>query len=242
MKNKKKLIEKRVVVVTGGNGTIGKAIINKFKSEGAKCFAIDIKGSYPVLKCDLLNEKELKKTFNKISSKNKITDVIHAAGTVVIGEIKNSTTEEFDENINNNLKTAFLVGKTCSSKIKRGGSLTFISSQAGLKGAKYWGIYCLSKAAILRLSETLANELAHKKIRVNAVCPGDVEGPMMKNAIKKLSRFSNKTEKSIYNNYLNNILMKRFAKPSEIADTCFYFSNSKFVTGTIALVDGGENA
>ncbi len=242
MKNKKKLIEKRVVVVTGGNGTIGKAIINKFKSEGAKCFAIDIKGSYPVLKCDLLNEKELKKTFNKISSKNKITDVIHAAGTVIIGEIKNSTTEEFDENINNNLKTAFLVGKTCSSKIKRGGSLTFISSQAGLKGAKYWGIYCLSKAAILRLSETLANELAHKKIRVNAVCPGDVEGPMMKNAIKKLSRFSNKTEKSIYNNYLNNILMKRFAKPSEIADTCFYFSNSKFVTGTIALVDGGENA
>tara|TARA_Y100001960_G_C14621539_1_gene800954 strand:- start:272 stop:1000 length:729 start_codon:yes stop_codon:yes gene_type:complete len=242
MKNKKKLIEKRVVVVTGGNGTIGKAIINKFKSEGAKCFAIDVKGSYPVLKCDLLNEKELKKTFNKISSKNKITDVIHAAGTVVIGEIKNSTTEEFDENINNNLKTAFLVGKTCSSKIKRGGSLTFISSQAGLKGAKYWGIYCLSKAAILRLSETLANELAHKKIRVNAVCPGDVEGPMMKNAIKKLSRFSNKTEKSIYNNYLNNILMKRFAKPSEIADTCFYFSNSKFVTGTIALVDGGENA
>ncbi len=242
MKNKKKLKEKRVVVVTGGNGTIGKAIINKFKSEGAKCFAIDIKGSYPVLKCDLLNEKELKKTFNKISSKNKITDVIHAAGTVVIGEIKNSTTEEFDENINNNLKTAFLVGKTCSSKIKRGGSLTFISSQAGLKGAKYWGIYCLSKAAILRLSETLANELAHKKIRVNAVCPGDVEGPMMKNAIKKLSRFSNKTEKSIYNNYLNNILMKRFAKPSEIADTCFYFSNSKFVTGTIALVDGGENA
>ena len=242
MKNKKKLIEKRVVVVTGGNGTIGKAIINKFKSEGAKCFAIDIKGSYPVLKCDLLNEKELKKTFNKISSKNKITDVIHAAGTVIIGEIKNSTTEEFDENINNNLKTAFLVGKTCSSKIKRGGSLTFISSQAGLKGAKYWGIYCLSKAAILRLSETLANELAHKKIRVNAVCPGDVEGPMMKNAIKKLSKFSNKSEKSIYNNYLNNILMKRFAKPSEIADTCFYFSNSKFVTGTIALVDGGENA
>ena len=242
MNDKKKSTEKRVVVVTGGNGTIGKAIINKFKSEGAKCFAIDIKGSYPVLKCDLLNEKELKKTFNKISSKNKITDVIHAAGTVVIGEIKNSTTEEFDENINNNLKTAFLVGKTCSSKIKRGGSLTFISSQAGLKGAKYWGIYCLSKAAILRLSETLANELAHKKIRVNAVCPGDVEGPMMKNAIKKLSRLSNKTEKSIYNNYLNNILMKRFAKPSEIADTCFYFSNSKFVTGTIALVDGGENA
>ena len=185
MNDKKKSTEKRVVVVTGGNGTIGKAIINKFKSEGAKCFAIDIKGSYPILKCDLLNEKELKKTFNKISSKNKITDVIHAAGTVVIGEIKNSTTEEFDENINNNLKTAFLVGKTCSSKIKRGGSLTFISSQAGLKGAKYWGIYCLSKAAILRLSETLANELAHKKIRVNAVCPGDVEGPMMKNAIKK---------------------------------------------------------
>ena len=65
---------------------------------------------------------------------------------------------------------------------------------------------------------------------------------LMKNAIKKLSRLSNKTEKNIYKNYLNNILMKRFAKPSEIADTCFYFANSKFVTGTFALVDGGENA
>ena len=241
MKHRIKLSVNKVVVVTGGNGTIGKAIIKKFKSNGAKCFAIDIKGTYPVIKCDLLNEKELKKTFNKISKKYKITDVIHAAGTVIIGEIKNSTIKEFDENINNNLKTAYLVGKTCSSKIINGGSLTFISSQAGLKGAKYWGIYSLSKAAILRLSETLANELAHKKIRVNSVCPGDVEGPMMKNAIKQLSRLSKKTESSILKNYLNSILMKRFAKPSEIADACFHFSNSKFVTGTIALVDGGEN-
>ena len=213
MQYKKKSSANKVVVVTGGNGTLGKAIIKKFKSHGAKCFAIDIKGTYPVLKCDLLNENELKKTFSKISKKYKITDVIHAAGTVKIGTIKNSTIEEFDENINNNLKTAFLVGKICSSKINRGGSLTFISSQAGLKGAKFWGIYSLSKAAILRLSETLANELAYKNIRVNSVCPGDVEGPMMKNAIKKLAKLSKKAESSIFKNYLDNILMKRFAKP-----------------------------
>ena len=66
MKHRKKLSVNKVVVVTGGNGTIGKAIIKKFKSNGAKCFAIDIKGTYPVIKCDLPNEKELKKTLTSL--------------------------------------------------------------------------------------------------------------------------------------------------------------------------------
>ena len=145
-------------------------------------------------------------------------------------------------NIDNNLKTAYLVGKISSTKIINGGSLIFISSQAALKGAKYWGIYSLSKAAILRLSETLANELSNKKIRVNSICPGDVEGNMMKYAIRKIAKFSNKKESIIYNNYISNIPLNRFAKPSEIADACFYLSNSKYITGITHLVDGGENS
>ena len=232
----------RVVVVTGGNGNMGRAIIKKFKSYGAKCIAIDLNGNSNVIKCNLTNEKELKSVFEKISKLNKITDVIHAAGTIVVGTIKNSTLKEFNNNIDNNLKTAFLVGKISSTKIINGGSLIFISSQAALKGAKYWGIYSLSKAAILRLSETLANELSNKKIRVNSICPGDVEGNMMKYAIKKIAKFSNKKESIIYNNYISNIPLKRFAKPSEIADACFYLSNSKYITGTTHLVDGGENS
>ena len=62
MKYKKKSSANKIVVVTGGNGTIGKAIIKKFKSHGAKCFAIDIKGTSPVLKCDLLNEIEIRQS------------------------------------------------------------------------------------------------------------------------------------------------------------------------------------
>ena len=235
-------LKNRVIVVTGGNGNMGKAIIKKFKSYGAKCFAIDIQGKADVIKCNLTDEKQLKKVFNDISKSNKISDVIHAAGTIVVGKIKDSTIEEFDKNIDNNLKTAFLVGKISSTKIIKGGSLTFISSQAALKGAKYWGIYSLSKAAILRLSETLANELAYKKIRVNSICPGDVEGNMMKYAIKKIAKFSNKKESKVYNHYISNIPLRRFAKPEEIADACFYLSNSQYITGLTHLVDGGENS
>ncbi len=235
-------LKKRVVVVTGGNGNMGKAIIKKFESYGAKCFAIDLKGGTNIIKCNLTDEKELKTVFSKISKSNKISDVIHAAGTIVVGTIKNSTLKEFNNNIDNNLKTAYLVGKISSSKIINGGSLIFISSQAALKGAKYWGIYSLSKAAILRLSETLANELSNKKIRVNSICPGDVEGNMMKYAIKNIAKFSNQKESYIYNNYISNIPLKRFAKPSEIADACFYLSNSKYITGITHLVDGGENS
>ena len=104
-------LKKRVLVVTGGNGNMGRAIIKKFKSYGAKCFAIDLKGGSNVIKCNLTDEKELNTVFKNISKSNKITDVIHAAGSIVVGTIKNSTLKEFNDNIDNNLKTAYLVGK-----------------------------------------------------------------------------------------------------------------------------------
>ena len=64
------LYKNRVVVVTGGNGNMGRAIIKKFKSYGAKCFAIDLKGNSNVIKCNLTNEKELKTVFENISKFN----------------------------------------------------------------------------------------------------------------------------------------------------------------------------
>ena len=54
----------------------------------------------------------------------------------------------------------------------------------------------------------------------------------MKYAIKKIAKISNKKESNIYNNYISRIPLKRFAKTSEIADACFYLSNSKYITGT----------
>ena len=109
------------------------------------------------------------------------------------------------------------------------GSIVNIASVHSFQIIPHTFPYPVAKHAVVGLTRSLAVEYAAKGFRVNSICPGDVEGNMMKYAIRKIAKFSNKKESIIYNNYISNIPLKRFAKPSEIADACFYLSNSKYI-------------
>ncbi len=123
-----------------------------------------------------------------------------------------------------------------------GGSITLISSQAGLRGGASWSAYSASKAGVNRLAESLAQELAPRGIRVNTVCPGNVETPMADEAIRRLAAGSAISRAEIRARYQRGIPMGRFARPEEVASVCVFLASSlaSYVTGASIVVDGGE--
>src|SRR4029077_6362362 len=102
-----------------------------------------------------------------------LTDVVHAAGIVSVGRVEDLTAAELRGVLEVNLVGSFLVARAAAQAMTGGGSITLMSSQAGLRGGANWSAYSASKAGVIRLAERLAQELAPRRIRVHALRPGD---------------------------------------------------------------------
>jgi NAD(P)-dependent dehydrogenase (short-subunit alcohol dehydrogenase family) len=124
----------------------------------------------------------------------------------------------------------------------RGGSVIFMSSQSGKRGAPGASAYSASKFGVLGLMECLAVELAPHGIRVNAVCPGNVDAPMLHWLISAMATQANRSTEEVERGVIRGIPLGRLAAPTEIADVCVFLASrlASYVTGEAINVDGGE--
>lgn len=247
------LLKNRVALVTGGAGGIGSAICKKFAEEGsAVCLhynkneknALAIKEGIleksqrcEVFKADLADSIQIKKMFQEIKEKYSDIDILVNNAAITLDALVVMTSEEqFDKLININLRSCFLCSKKFiynNLKAKRPGIILNVSSVAGYRGAKGMGIYALTKAAINSFTRTLAQEYADKDIRVNAISPGPVDTNLMKGMPENLRQ-----------KLLNEVPLGRVGKPDEIAELALFLCSekSRFITGSIMSIDGGQSA
>ena len=232
----------RVALVTGAAGGIGQAVVTAFGQAGARCLAADLAAGPGVRACDVTDEASVAAAVAAAAELGPLTDVVHAAGIVSVGSVAGLTAAELRRVLEVNLTGSFLVARAAAAAIAGPGSLTFISSQAGLRGGANWSAYAASKAGVNRLAESLAQELAPRGIRVNAVCPGTVQTPMIQSAIGRLAAESGQPAGDIAARYLAGIPLGRFARPQEVASVCVFLASAaaSYVTGTSMVVDGGE--
>jgi len=127
-------------------------------------------------------------------------------------------------------------------RVADNGSITFISSQAGVKSGALWSAYSASKAGVNRLAEALAQELGPRGIRVNAVCPGTVQTKMIDDVLNKLAPLKGTTAAAVRDRYTAGIPLGRFAKPEEIGAMCVFLASNmaSYMSGSTLVVDGGE--
>jgi len=206
-----KLIFKgKVAVVTGGSGGIGLDVSKKLAKLKIKVLILDInkpnisKNKFIYFeKVDLSNENEINQVINKFIKKEKRIDyIVNAAGVlwfdkdIGLEKIKNDI---WDKVFSINLKSMLIVLKKILPKMKKNkfGSIVNISSIDALSGDdKPQEAYGASKAAMIRLSKSIAIQYANKNIRSNSILPGPVETPMQKrwkknpNAKKNLTNLS----------------------------------------------------
>ncbi|WP_119272348.1 SDR family NAD(P)-dependent oxidoreductase [Taklimakanibacter deserti] len=165
--------------------------------------------------------------------------LIHAAGIVTPARIAELTPEAWRHVIAVNLSGAFYVMRECGLRMREqgAGSIVAIGSDLSFNGLEYYAHYCASKAGLAGMAKALALELA-PAVRVNCVCPGPVDTPMME---AELQWFGGTPE--LKANYIAQVPLKRFATADEIARfVVFVASEATFATGSMLSTDGGTTA
>jgi NAD(P)-dependent dehydrogenase (short-subunit alcohol dehydrogenase family) len=239
----------KVVLITGASTGIGRATALNFASEGAKVVIcdvnedggqktlLDIKKITPdclFINCDVSQEKEVKDLIQKTIDKFGRLDVAYNNAGVE-GQPTSTTdcnAEAWDKIININLKGVWLCMKyEIQHMLKQGGGkIINCSSIAGIVGFEALPAYVASKHGVLGLTKTAALEYASKNIRVNALCPGVIETPM-------LTRFTQGHNEAM----AEQVPMKRVGQPEEMANCVLWLASDKssYVTGQALAADGG---
>jgi len=255
------LLEGKVAVVTGGARGIGLGIAQRFAEEGVKVIITDIqedmgmrateelqnRGFEVVFsRMDVTDEENISRTLSMcLDLFGQVDILVNNAGIVVDGDVVNLDLQEWKRVLAVNLTGSFLCSQQfCRQMIKQGsgGNVIFISSQAGKRGASGCSAYCASKFGVLGIMECLALEVAPYDIRVNAVCPGNVETPMIQYVFDSEAQQKGMTPGEIRQHYVNRNPLGRLATPAEVGDVCVFLCSSmaSYITGESINVDGGE--
>ncbi len=233
----------RRVLVTGATGGIGSAIVRKLEESGADVFATDVTGPAGVFRGDVSSEGDVAAAFREATSGGAVTDVVHAAGICMTSPVAELELADWRQILDVNLTGAFLVGREAARTLPDGGSLVFIASVAGLTGDPFFGAYCASKFGVVALTQVLARELGHRRIRVNAVCPGGVRTAMSTETIRDDAKRLGRNEDDLRSLYESDSFLHRWADPGEVADACLFLlsSGSLYISGHNLVLNGGGN-
>lgn len=161
--------------------------------------------------------------------------VNNAATNPHFGPLMTAEESQWDKILDVNVKGYFRVVKACLSSLKASGNgkVINIASIAGLEPQPGMGIYCVSKAAVLMMTQVMAAELARDNIQVNAIAPGFIK--------TKFSAAIWQNE-AMYNAVMQSVPQKRMAEPHELTGIALYLASaaSSFTTGSTFLIDGGQ--
>jgi len=230
------------VLVTGAASGIGEAVAAACEREGATVVRVDLREGDGIVRCDVRSEDEVVSLFSGVAS--AVTDVVHCAGIASAAPIEDVSLDVWRSIIDTNLTGSFLVGREVARSFARPGTLTFIASAGGLKGSATYTAYCSSKFGVVGLTRSLAQELAPRRVRVNAVCPSGVRTPMVAKTIAEESRRTGVPEELIRKGENDVVPLGRMAEPEEVANVCVFLASdlASHIAGTAVLVDGAQLA
>ena len=246
-----KLLEGKVAIVTGAARGIGKAIALKFASEGADIAFTDLsiddnaKATENEIKAmgvkckgyasNAANFEDTAKVVGQILEEfGRIDVLVNNAGITRDGAIKRMTEEQWDMVININLKSAFNFIHAVQPIMfkQKSGSIINMSSVVGVHGNANQANYSASKAGLIGLAKSVAQELGPRNIRANAVAPGFI-----------ITEMTNVLSQEIKDAWNQRIPLRRGGTPEDVANVCLFLASdsSSYVSGQVIQVDGAMN-
>lgn len=250
--------KKRTVLVTGASSGIGLATAKLFLEAGSRVYCVarnetklkkamegfhSLSGRAISLSGDVSKVSECQRIMQLVEHEGAGLDVlVNAAGVWRDGPSDAMTEKIWDEVMDINAKGTFFMSRYAIPLLEASeGVIVNVSSDSGLVGNKEAAIYCASKGAVVLMTKALAVELAERGIRVNAVCPGDVETPMLGKAFLE-SEFEDRRayEASLLANYPQGS-KARFTQPEEVAEAISFLASNKVkaITGACLSIDFG---
>jgi NAD(P)-dependent dehydrogenase (short-subunit alcohol dehydrogenase family) len=222
--------EGAAVVLTGRNEERGAEVVEEIQEAGAEAMFV---------RADVCLAEDCRRTVEKTLERFGGIDVLfNNAGVLYAGTVPECTEEEWDETIDSSLKGAFLMSKfALPSMIERGsGSIIHMSSGWGILGGSRAAAYCAAKGGLVVMAKAMAIDHGPQGIRVNCVCPGDVDTPMLPDDAQKRG-----LSMEDYMAGAADRPLGRVGTPEEIARAVLFLASddSSFITGESLVVDGG---
>ena len=245
------MLENKIALVTGAGRGIGRAIAIALAKEGAEVVinyngseerAKEVKqtieengGKASIYKCNVSDFTACEAMIKDIVKEYGHLDIlVNNAGITKDGLIMKMKEEDFDSVLNVNLKGTFNTIRHSARQMlkQRSGKIINISSVSGILGNVGQANYAASKAGVIGLTKTMARELGSRGITVNAIAPGFVDTEM-----------TEVLSEEIRENACKQIILGRFGKPEDIANTAVFLASDKadYITGQVISVDGGMN-
>lgn len=245
------MLKNKIALITGAGRGIGRAIAIALAKEGAEVVinyngseerAKEVKqtieengGKASIYKCNVSDFTACEAMIKDIVKEYGHLDIlVNNAGITKDGLIMKMKEEDFDSVLNVNLKGTFNTIRHSARQMlkQRSGKIINISSVSGILGNVGQANYAASKAGVIGLTKTMARELGSRGITVNAIAPGFVDTEM-----------TEVLSEEIRENAYKQIILGRFGKPEDIANTAVFLASDKadYITGQVISVDGGMN-
>ena len=245
------MLKNKIALITGAGRGIGRAIAIALAKEGAEVVinyngseerAKEVKqtieengGKASIYKCNVSDFTACEAMIKVIVKEYGHLDIlVNNAGITKDGLIMKMKEEDFDSVLNVNLKGTFNTIRHSARQMlkQRSGKIINISSVSGILGNVGQANYAASKAGVIGLTKTMARELGSRGITVNAIAPGFVDTEM-----------TEVLSEEIRENACKQIILGRFGKPEDIANTAVFLASDKadYITGQVISVDGGMN-
>ncbi len=244
-------LKNKVAIVTGSAQGIGRAIVTRLASEGAKVAVADIDlegakrtaeeiktagGNAIAVKLDVTRMEDALDAADLVERELGAIDIlVNNAGWDIIEPFLESKPETWDKVIAINYRGVLNCCKAVATKMqqRKSGKIVSIASDAGRVGSSGEAVYAGCKAGIIGFSKTLARELARYSINVNVVCPGPTQTALLKNAMAG--------REGVLDAMARGIPFRRLGQPEDLAGAVAFFasSDSDYATGQVLSISGG---